>query len=86
MQIDSAILYDAVFLLHKAMETLNSRNIDNTHEESIMIDPVPLSCDENQKYQAGPNIMSLMREVNSITSFSLLLYRENMLGLSLFKI
>lgn len=83
MQIDSAILYDAVFLLHKAMETLNSRNIDN--EESIMIDPVPLSCDENQKYQAGPNITSLMREVNSITSFSLLLYRENMLGLSLFK-
>ncbi|KMR04997.1 glutamate ionotropic kainate 2 [Lasius niger] len=58
--IDSAILYDAVFLLHKAMETLNSRNIDN--EESIMIDPVPLSCDENQKYQAGPNITSLMRE------------------------
>ncbi|CAL1681831.1 unnamed protein product [Lasius platythorax] len=62
--IDSAILYDAVFLLHKAMETLNSRNIDN--EESIMIDPVPLSCDENQKYQAGPNITSLMRELSKM--------------------
>ncbi|KAL6428824.1 hypothetical protein ACFW04_007993 [Cataglyphis niger] len=62
--IDSAILYEAVFLLNKAMETLNSRNTDN--DEPIRIDPVPLSCEQNQKYQAGPNITSIMRELSKM--------------------
>ncbi|XP_072764014.1 glutamate receptor ionotropic, kainate 2 [Anoplolepis gracilipes] len=62
-KIDSAILYDAVFMLNKAMEILNTRNID---EESIMIDPVPLSCEGTQKYQAGPNITSTIRELSKM--------------------
>lgn len=60
--LDSAILYDAVFLFDKALKALNARNINN--EESLAIDPGSLSCDENNKYQAGPNITSIMREVN----------------------
>ena len=59
---DSAILYDAVFLFEKALTVLNARNINN--EESLAIDPVPLSCEESNKYQAGPNITNIMREVN----------------------
>ncbi|XP_029168161.1 glutamate receptor ionotropic, kainate 2-like [Nylanderia fulva] len=62
--IESAVLYDAVFLLNKAMETLNTRNIDI--EESITIDPVSLSCEETVKYQAGPNITSVMRELSKM--------------------
>ncbi|XP_018059496.1 PREDICTED: glutamate receptor ionotropic, kainate 2-like [Atta colombica] len=57
--LDSAVLYDAVFLLYKALETLNARN-DN--EEYI--DPIPLFCNNTTKYQVGPNITSIMRELS----------------------
>ncbi|XP_018315810.1 glutamate receptor ionotropic, kainate 2-like [Mycetomoellerius zeteki] len=61
--LDSAVLYDAVFLLYKALETLNARNIEN--EESISIDPIPLFCTNgNKKYQVGSNITSVMREIS----------------------
>ncbi|XP_018315808.1 glutamate receptor ionotropic, kainate 2-like [Mycetomoellerius zeteki] len=63
--LDSAVLYDAVFLLQKALETLNARNIDN--EEYMSIDPIPLSCTNNTiKYQVGPNITSVMRELSQV--------------------
>ncbi|KYN07195.1 Glutamate receptor, ionotropic kainate 2, partial [Cyphomyrmex costatus] len=63
--LDSAILYDAVFLFHKALETLNARNIDN--EEYMSIDPVPLFCtNSTRKYQVGPNITSVMRELSKM--------------------
>ncbi|XP_011879931.1 PREDICTED: glutamate receptor ionotropic, kainate 2-like [Vollenhovia emeryi] len=63
--LDSAILYDAVFLLNKALEVLNTRNIGN--EEYISIDPVPLSCtNTSRKYQAGRNITSVMRELSDV--------------------
>ncbi|XP_011256785.2 glutamate receptor ionotropic, kainate 2 isoform X2 [Camponotus floridanus] len=63
--LDSAILYDAVFLLQKAIETLNSRNIDNEFIRNL-IDPVSLSCKKNDKYQAGPNITSIIRELSKM--------------------
>ncbi|KAM0731072.1 Glutamate receptor ionotropic, kainate 2 [Formica fusca] len=62
--IDSAVLYDAVFLLNKAMEMLNSRNTDNN--DPLMIDPVPLSCNKNETYQAGPNITSIIQELSKM--------------------
>ncbi|KAL0124437.1 hypothetical protein PUN28_006343 [Cardiocondyla obscurior] len=62
--LNSAILYDAVFLLHKALEVLNIRNIDN--EEYVSIDPIPLSCKSTRKYQAGPNITSTMQELSKM--------------------
>ncbi|XP_018368900.1 PREDICTED: glutamate receptor ionotropic, kainate 2-like [Trachymyrmex cornetzi] len=61
--LDSAVLYDAVFLLHTALETLNTRNIEN--EVDMSIDPIPLSCtNSTRKYQVGPNIISVMREIS----------------------
>ncbi|XP_003706416.2 glutamate receptor ionotropic, kainate 2 isoform X2 [Megachile rotundata] len=59
--VESAVLYDSVFLLYNAMNALNARNKDN--EDSVTIDPVPLSCEEAEKYAAGPNITSLIREL-----------------------
>ncbi|KAK1127273.1 hypothetical protein K0M31_003817 [Melipona bicolor] len=56
--LESAILYDAVFMVYNTLETLNARNV------SVAIDPVPLSCEEDEKYSAGPNITNLMRELS----------------------
>ncbi|XP_011170993.1 glutamate receptor ionotropic, kainate 2 [Solenopsis invicta] len=61
--LNSAVLYDAVFLLYKAIETLNARRIND--KKSIFIDPVPLSCTNNKRYQAGLNITSIMREISN---------------------
>ncbi|XP_046833817.1 glutamate receptor ionotropic, kainate 2-like [Vespa crabro] len=58
---ESAILYDAVFLLYNALKILYARNSDN--DDSISIIPVPLSCDDEKKYEAGPNITSIIREL-----------------------
>lgn len=58
---ESAIIYDAVFLFYNALEALNARNKDC--DEPVTIDPVPLSCEGTEKYSAGPNITNLMREV-----------------------
>ncbi|XP_047363225.1 glutamate receptor ionotropic, kainate 2-like [Vespa velutina] len=58
---ESAVLYDAVFLLYNALKILYARNNDN--DDSISIIPVPLSCDDEKKYEAGPNITSIIREV-----------------------
>ncbi|EGI59304.1 Glutamate receptor, ionotropic kainate 2, partial [Acromyrmex echinatior] len=61
--LDSAVLYDAVFLLHTALETLNARNIEN--EVDMSIDPIPLSCtNSTRKYQVGSYITSIMREIS----------------------
>ncbi|XP_014473269.1 PREDICTED: glutamate receptor ionotropic, kainate 2-like [Dinoponera quadriceps] len=65
--LNSAVLYDAVFLLDKALETLNARNLGN--EEPVIIEPTPLSCfTENytEKYQAGLNITSAIRELSKM--------------------
>lgn len=58
---ESTILYDSVFLVYNALETLNARNQDDTEGETI--DPVPLSCEGEEKYSAGPNITNVIREV-----------------------
>ncbi|CAK9800330.1 Glutamate receptor ionotropic, kainate 2 [Anthophora plagiata] len=60
--LESAVLYDAVFLVYNTLEALNARNKDS--EEPVTIDPVPLSCEEAEKYSAGPNITNLMRELS----------------------
>ncbi|XP_076280538.1 glutamate receptor ionotropic, kainate 2 [Lasioglossum baleicum] len=60
--VESAVLYDAVFLFYNALETLNARNKDC--EEPVTIDPVPLSCADTEKYNAGPNITNLIRELS----------------------
>ncbi|XP_016918905.1 glutamate receptor ionotropic, kainate 2-like isoform X2 [Apis cerana] len=60
--VESAILYDSVFLVYNALETLNARNQDNTEGETI--DPVPLSCEGEEKYNAGPNITNVIRELS----------------------
>ncbi|XP_053977682.1 glutamate receptor ionotropic, kainate 2-like isoform X1 [Hylaeus volcanicus] len=60
--LESAVIYDSVFLLYNALEGLNARNSDN--EDPVTIEPVPLSCAGTEKYSAGPNITSLMREVS----------------------
>ncbi|XP_076658014.1 glutamate receptor ionotropic, kainate 2 [Halictus rubicundus] len=60
--VESAVLYDSVFLFYNALETLNARNKDC--EEPVPIDPVPLSCENTEKYNAGPNITNLMRELS----------------------
>ncbi|XP_043256506.1 glutamate receptor ionotropic, kainate 2-like [Colletes gigas] len=60
--VESAVLYDSVFLLFNALEALNARNKDS--EEPVTIDPVPLSCENTEKYSAGPNITNLMRELS----------------------
>lgn len=66
VQLDMAVLYDAVFLLSEGLNTLNARN--NENEDYLSIDPEPLSCDDDRKYyQAGPNITSIMREVKHPT-------------------
>lgn len=59
---ESAIIYDAVFLFYNALEALNARNKDC--DEPVTIDPVPLSCEGTEKYSAGPNITNLMRELS----------------------
>ncbi|XP_076302243.1 glutamate receptor ionotropic, kainate 2-like, partial [Lasioglossum baleicum] len=61
--VESAVLYDSVFLLYNALEALNARNKDSN--ESVTIDPVPLSCENGEKYSAGPNITNLMRELSN---------------------
>lgn len=58
---ESAALYDGVFLLYNALNILNDRNKNNG--DPIPIIPVPLSCDDEKKYEAGPNITSIIREV-----------------------
>ncbi|XP_029035806.1 glutamate receptor ionotropic, kainate 2-like [Osmia bicornis bicornis] len=60
--VESAVLYDSVFLLYNALDALNARNQDN--EDPVTIDPVPLSCEEAEKYTAGLNITSLLRELS----------------------
>ncbi|KAF3424205.1 hypothetical protein E2986_01263 [Frieseomelitta varia] len=57
--VESAILYDAVFMVYNTLETLNARNM------SVAIDPVPLSCEGEEKYSAGPDIINLMRELSN---------------------
>ena len=59
-KVESAILYDAVFMVYNTLETLNARNM------SVAIDPVPLSCEGEEKYSAGPDIINLMREVMAL--------------------
>lgn len=59
MQLESAVLYDAVFLLDKALEALNARN-----KEFMPNDTVSLSCNDGRKHQAGLNIINVMREVS----------------------
>lgn len=56
-KVESAILYDAVFMFYNTLETLNARNM------SVDIDPLPLSCEGEKKYSAGLDIINLMREV-----------------------
>ncbi|CAL7945892.1 unnamed protein product [Xylocopa violacea] len=60
--IESMMLYDAVFLFFNALEALNARNTDN--KEPVTIDPVPLSCEGEEKYSAGPNITNLIIELS----------------------
>ncbi|XP_017787965.1 PREDICTED: glutamate receptor ionotropic, kainate 2-like isoform X2 [Habropoda laboriosa] len=60
--VESAVLYDSVFLVYNALEALNARNKDS--KEPVTIDPVPLSCEDAEKYSAGPNITNLMRELS----------------------
>ncbi|XP_039306223.1 glutamate receptor ionotropic, kainate 2 [Solenopsis invicta] len=64
--LNSAVLYDAVFLFYKAIETLNARSIDD--KKSRFINPVQLSCSTNdtRKYQAGRNIISIMQEISNM--------------------
>ena len=71
MQLDSAVLYDAVFLLYKALETLNARNYNEEY-----IDPIPLFCNSTTKYQVGPNITSIMREVRDFPVLFNFLYTK----------
>ncbi|XP_017883266.1 glutamate receptor ionotropic, kainate 2-like [Ceratina calcarata] len=61
--VESAVLYDAVFLVYNALESLNARNKDS--EEPVTIDPVSLSCAEAEKYTAGPNITNLIKELST---------------------
>ncbi|XP_012061140.1 PREDICTED: glutamate receptor ionotropic, kainate 2-like [Atta cephalotes] len=71
--LDSAVLYDAVFLLHTTLETLNARNIEN--EVDMSIDPIPLSCtNSTRKYQVGSNITSVMREISKRGKITGLIY------------
>ncbi|XP_071860840.1 glutamate receptor ionotropic, kainate 2 isoform X1 [Bombus fervidus] len=56
--VESAVLYDAVFMFYNTLETLNARNM------SVDIDPLPLSCEEEKKYSAGLDIINLMRELS----------------------
>ncbi|XP_018361371.1 PREDICTED: glutamate receptor ionotropic, kainate 5-like, partial [Trachymyrmex cornetzi] len=61
--LDSAVLYDAVFLLYEALGTLNARYIEN--KIGMSIDPIQLSCiDKTTMYEAGPNIISVMQEIS----------------------
>ena len=70
-KVESAVLYDAVFMVYNTLETLNARNI------SVPIDPVPLSCEGEEKYSAGPDIINLMREVMALSlSLSLSLFLQ----------
>ncbi|XP_012056216.1 PREDICTED: glutamate receptor ionotropic, kainate 2-like [Atta cephalotes] len=60
--LDSMILYDAVFLLHEALETLTARNIEN---KDMSIDPIRFSCiNKTTLYAAGSNIISVMQEIS----------------------
>jgi len=63
------VLYDAVFLLHEALETLTARNIEN---KDMSIDPIRFSCiNKTTLYAAGSNIVSVMQEARTffITSY-----------------
>ncbi|XP_011060752.1 PREDICTED: glutamate receptor ionotropic, kainate 2-like [Acromyrmex echinatior] len=61
--LDSMVLYDAVFLLHKALETLNARNSKN--KVYMSIDPIRFSCiNKTTLYEAGPNIISVMQKIS----------------------
>jgi len=52
---------------------LNARNIDNKE----FIDPTPLFCNSTDKYQAGPNITCVMREVRNSFRYNFL-YNKKM--------
>ncbi|KAK0162284.1 hypothetical protein PV327_008633 [Microctonus hyperodae] len=65
MSVESALIFDAVFLLNDALEALQARNGFNGHRQ-LTIEPQPLSCSDTEKYEAGHNISSLMREVASV--------------------
>ena len=63
-QVESAFIYDSVFLYKDALEALNARN--QNAESPIIIEPQPLSCGDPEKYPAGLNITSIMRDVSII--------------------
>nr|QHN69187.1 ionotropic receptor 5 [Sirex nitobei] len=64
LKVESALLYDSVFLFNEALEVLNARSKDwNT---PLIIDPPSLSCSDTEKYSAGPNITGLMREISKV--------------------
>lgn len=57
------MIFDSVFLLNDALEALQARNGFNGHRQ-LTIEPQSLSCSDTEKYEAGHNISSLMREVS----------------------
>lgn len=66
LQVESAFLFDSVFLFNDALEALYARN-GNSGRRQLAIQPEPLSCSDTNRYhsyQAGHNITSLMREVS----------------------
>ncbi|XP_015599874.1 glutamate receptor ionotropic, kainate 2 isoform X2 [Cephus cinctus] len=62
MQVESALLYDAVFLLNDALTVLNER-LQNA-DKPMVIEPPQLSCNGTGKYSAGPSITNIMREIS----------------------
>ncbi|XP_034944392.1 glutamate receptor ionotropic, kainate 2-like isoform X2 [Chelonus insularis] len=63
--VESAFLFDSIFLFNDALEALNARLKINGHQH-LKIEPEPLSCSDTVKYEAGHNISALMKEIASV--------------------
>ncbi|XP_015112728.1 glutamate receptor ionotropic, kainate 2 [Diachasma alloeum] len=75
--VESAVLFDGVFLLNEALEILKKRS-ENDPDESVDIQPDSYTCSNPEKYPAGPSLVSLMREVRIDGSVSgPIIFREN---------
>ncbi|XP_063986144.1 glutamate receptor ionotropic, kainate 2-like isoform X2 [Diachasmimorpha longicaudata] len=60
--VESAVLFDGVFLLNEALEVFKERN-KNDEDETIDIQPGSYTCSTPEKYAAGLSLVSLMRRV-----------------------
>ncbi|XP_015124611.1 glutamate receptor ionotropic, kainate 2-like [Diachasma alloeum] len=75
--VESAVLFDGVFILNEALEVFKKQSKDD-EDESMDIQPGSYTCSNPEKYAAGLSIVSLIRGITTDGSVSgPITFREN---------